>query len=136
MRLANKVAIVTGAGAGIGRETGIRFAEEGAKVVLTDISEAGVRAAADQVAQVGGEVIAIAGDISKEADAYRIGELAVTRFGGRDGRAVAAGAGRERDRHRAGFEARHSSHEAARQGLDRQPGIDERRDRAAQIRHL
>jgi NAD(P)-dependent dehydrogenase (short-subunit alcohol dehydrogenase family) len=84
MRLANKVAIVTGAGAGIGRETGIRLAEEGAKLVLTDISEAGVRAAADQVAQVGGEVIAIPGDISKEADAYRISELAVTRFGGLD----------------------------------------------------
>jgi NAD(P)-dependent dehydrogenase (short-subunit alcohol dehydrogenase family) len=84
MRLANKIAIITGAGAGIGQATALRFGEEGAKLVLADIGEASLNAAAKQVAATGAECVSIAGDISKEEDARRISEAAVQRFGGID----------------------------------------------------
>ena len=47
MRLSNKIAIVTGAGGGIGRVTALRFASEGAKVFAADINEDGIRETAD-----------------------------------------------------------------------------------------
>lgn len=84
MRLANKVSIVTGAGAGIGEGTAIRFAEEGSRLVLADISAANVNAVAARVAGMGVEVVAVTGDISKEDDARRISDVAVERFGGID----------------------------------------------------
>jgi NAD(P)-dependent dehydrogenase (short-subunit alcohol dehydrogenase family) len=84
MRLANKIAIITGAGAGIGYNTALRFAQEGAKLVLADINLAEVDAAAKRVAELGGEVVAVSGDISKEEDARCISETAAERFGGID----------------------------------------------------
>lgn len=84
MRLRDKVAIITGAGAGIGQGTAVRFAEEGAKLVLADISEASASAAARQINENGGKAVVAAGDISKEADASRISEIAVETYGGID----------------------------------------------------
>lgn len=84
MRLANKIAIITGAGAGIGQATAIRFAEEGAKTVLVDLLEPLLEETAKLVAAAGGECACIACDISKEEDARRISQLAVERFGGVD----------------------------------------------------
>jgi NAD(P)-dependent dehydrogenase (short-subunit alcohol dehydrogenase family) len=84
MRLENKISIITGAGAGIGEGTAIRFAEEGSKLVLADISEANVNAVAQRLSARGAEVVTVAGDISVEDDARRISEVAVQRFGGID----------------------------------------------------
>ncbi|MDE3197011.1 MAG: SDR family oxidoreductase [Acidobacteriota bacterium] len=84
MRLANKISIVTGAGAGIGHSTALRFAEEGSKLVLVDINKDDVEAVAREVQSKGGHAVAVAADISKEADAKNISDVAVAKFGGID----------------------------------------------------
>lgn len=81
MRLENKVAIITGAGAGIGEATAVRFAEEGARLVLADYDKGAVESVAGRL---GGNAIAVASDISVEADAENISRAAVEAFGGID----------------------------------------------------
>jgi len=83
-RLEGKVAIITGAGAGIGEATAIRFAEEGARLVLADYNAAAVEAVAQRLTSSGAEAVAVASDISNEADARRISERAIEAFGALD----------------------------------------------------
>src|SRR5436305_3548921 len=78
-RLAGKVAVVTGAGSGIGLATVRRFASEGARVVCADVDEATGAAAAKEV---GGEFVAV--DVTSESDVRHLFERAVERFGGLD----------------------------------------------------
>jgi NAD(P)-dependent dehydrogenase (short-subunit alcohol dehydrogenase family) len=78
-RLAGKVAVVTGAGGGIGLATARRFVAEGASVVCADIDEAAGKAAADEV---GGEFIRV--DVTSEDDVRSMVALAVDKFGGLD----------------------------------------------------
>ncbi len=68
MRLENKVALITGASSGIGRATSILFAQEGARVVLVDINDAGGQETLDTIKQQGGEAIYIHADQSQAAD--------------------------------------------------------------------
>ena len=66
--LANRVAIVTGAAGGIGRACAIRFAEEGATVVLADVNEDGLNAVVEEVRSSGGKAVGVRCDISSEPD--------------------------------------------------------------------
>jgi NAD(P)-dependent dehydrogenase (short-subunit alcohol dehydrogenase family) len=84
MRLKDRIAIITGVGAGIGEAIAIRFAEEGARLVLADIQEAAGRATLDKVTAMGAQAVFVQADISKEDSARRIAEFAAASFGGID----------------------------------------------------
>jgi NAD(P)-dependent dehydrogenase (short-subunit alcohol dehydrogenase family) len=81
MRLANKIGLVTGAGSGIGRAIARRFAAEGVSLVLSDISEAGLRATEAMIAESGSYSISVLGDVSARADAERMVQAAVEHWG-------------------------------------------------------
>jgi NAD(P)-dependent dehydrogenase (short-subunit alcohol dehydrogenase family) len=84
MRLANKVAIITGVGAGIGEAIAIRFAEEGATLVLNDISERAGQSTQKKIRDLGGQATLAVADISQEDGARSISDAAVQSFGGID----------------------------------------------------
>jgi 3-oxoacyl-[acyl-carrier protein] reductase len=67
MRLANKVAIITGGAQGIGEATALKFGKEGAKVAVCDINEAACKAVADAVIKAGGEAMAFKVDVTDNA---------------------------------------------------------------------
>lgn len=79
-RLTNKVAIITGAGSGIGKATARRFAEEGAKLVLNDISDERLEEIAAEL-DSSDRYALVSGDVSLEATAQLLKETALERFG-------------------------------------------------------
>jgi len=81
MRLQDKVSIITGGGSGMGRVAALMFAAEGAKVVVADVTEQTAGAVVDEVRAAGGQATAVAADVSKEDDARRMVEHAVSTFG-------------------------------------------------------
>ena len=81
MRLANKVALITGGSSGIGRETALLFAKEGAKIVVSDVNDAEGQQTVDLIAAEGGEAIYIHADVSKAADCEAMVALAEEKFG-------------------------------------------------------
>jgi NAD(P)-dependent dehydrogenase (short-subunit alcohol dehydrogenase family) len=79
--LKDKVALITGASQGLGRALALAFAREGARVVVNARSEESVRPIAGEVEDVGAEVLAVAADVSEGADAGRLIDETVDRFG-------------------------------------------------------
>ena len=82
MRLANKIAIVTGGGSGFGRGIAVRLATEGAKIVVNDIHEAHGRETVDAIARGGGVATFFAGNVAVDADVKGLVDFALATFGG------------------------------------------------------
>ena len=81
MRLKDKVAIITGAGSGIGWATSIIFAREGAKLVLNDISLERIEKLRDEIVKNGGEAIVTHGDVGISMDMQDMANKAIEAFG-------------------------------------------------------
>ncbi len=81
MRLQDKVAVITGAGGGMGRTAAQMFATEGARVVVAEFSEAAGQETVRLVEEAGGQATFVKTDVSKEADAKGMIEHAVATYG-------------------------------------------------------
>ena len=81
MRLDGKVAFITGAGMGQGREGALLFAEEGARIVVADLDGKAARETARTIERRGGEALAVRGDVANERDVKRMIAAGVKRFG-------------------------------------------------------
>lgn len=81
MRLREKVAIVTGGGSGIGRATSLRFAAEGARVVVADINFVAASAVADEAQSAGGQAIPVEVNVADRASVDSLVERTLTEYG-------------------------------------------------------
>lgn len=81
MRLKDKVALITGAGSGIGRETALVFAAEGAKIVVVDVNDAAGNETVALLKKQGGEAVYVHADVSKAVDCEKMVNVAEQTFG-------------------------------------------------------
>jgi NAD(P)-dependent dehydrogenase (short-subunit alcohol dehydrogenase family) len=81
MRLEGKVAIITGAGSGIGRATALRFGREGAPVVVADIDVDAAEAVSEEIRAAGGEATAVRVDVSQPEQVREMVDVAVRTYG-------------------------------------------------------
>jgi 3-hydroxybutyrate dehydrogenase len=84
MRLQDKVAIVTGAASGIGKEIALTFAREGAKVAIADLNKGAAGSVAEEIADAQGTAMAIAMDVTNEAQVEHGVEEVVSAYGSVD----------------------------------------------------
>ncbi len=82
--LADKIALISGGAGGMGRAVALRFADEGARVVLLDKDEVGLEATASLVRQAGGEALVKAADITQISQIDEIVKVCADAFGGLD----------------------------------------------------
>ena len=81
MRVKDKVALVTGAGAGIGKASALLLAKEGAKVGVADFDAAAAEETTEMIRKAGGEAISVRGDVSVEPDCAGMVEAVLARWG-------------------------------------------------------
>lgn len=81
MRIKNRTAIITGAGSGIGRTTALLFAEEGAQVVVNDVSRENGQDTVDMIRQAGGDAIFLEADVTDAAEVESLVRLSLERWG-------------------------------------------------------
>lgn len=81
MRLPGKVALITGAGSGIGWATALLFAREGARVACVDINEGAAKETAQQIEKAGGQALALRADVASAADCQAMVERTVATWG-------------------------------------------------------
>ena len=81
MKLKDKVALITGAGSGIGQATALLFAREGARVAVVDVREEAAKATAQEIERAGGQALALRADVSQAADNQSAVEQTVARWG-------------------------------------------------------
>ena len=81
MRLQDRVALITGAANGIGKETSLLFASEGARVVLIDVDESAAVKVVEEIDQSGGEAIFCHGDVSSAEDCQKMVKTCEDHFG-------------------------------------------------------
>jgi len=82
MKLMDRIAVVTGAGSGIGRATAVMFAREGARVAVVDLEEATAKATAKatEIERAGGQALAVRADVSKAADSDAVVGQTIARW--------------------------------------------------------
>ncbi|MBY0204713.1 MULTISPECIES: SDR family oxidoreductase [Paenibacillus] len=81
MKLQNKVAIVTGAGSGMGKAIATLYAQEGAKVVVSDINEEAAQAVVQEIQANGGEAFVLLANVAKEEDVQQLIDQTVSKYG-------------------------------------------------------
>jgi len=80
MKLKNDIALITGAGNGIGRAIALRFSQEGAKVALLDLDEKGLSETEQQIEAAGGEAISYVGSVTSREDVQAILNLVIKNY--------------------------------------------------------
>ncbi len=80
-RFQDKVALITGGGSGIGRATALRFASEGAAVVIADVDEGGANEVLKEIRDRGGKAVVALGNVAERMDVGRMVQAALDAFG-------------------------------------------------------